>query len=548
MAPNLGISEDLFITQEEWSKTLSIIGLILLIRYYLYMRVPINQIIQTGKKQKKAKACLDWMMLEAALHYLNGFHIAADARAKSIYLNNNPRGIGVYTYAFFTDENNHPSFGEDYWDTHDPRSHESGFLINTDYQPPIIRRDIAQRNFELPVEIRSAKPFYHLDFGDYFNSNRKPYHYWKGDNKKSRRFEFETIYMNKNFLMSSIAGGRPDGRQGTFSEQAQWEIGVKGTDNGALQISGNAGYAGQTPAGRCPYYEIGQFRNVIIHLSKSPSSNQFFVLIPYKNDNLRNSGLGTNFEWNNNNLFMDMGNDVYIAFINYNQSNHSVDNSTGLGDGHTKVTSNFPNNELGSIIIEVGTADEFTSFDSFKTALNSPALSTINDTTIKYISATGHTIRMAYTSTTFFKMTEGTEDTPSPNPTEVAKNYPKVRGNGEFIDYSTWNNYETVLGPEIVNQKWESDIMDLSNGNEKIRVKADPYTAEVNYYKKDEDTPSFSPNFEFTNPDSFSNNSFLNPIHENNDILWDIDNDLNCDLSGDNIKHEFTEDGVKKII
>jgi hypothetical protein len=498
------------------------------------------------KAKKQAKACLDWMMVEAALHYLDGYHIAADARAKSVYVNNKPGGIGVYTYAFFTDEENHPSFGTDYWDTHSPGTHESGFLLSTDYRPPQVIRDIAQRKFQLPVEIQSAKPFYHVDFGDYLGMGQPPYYNWKGDNEKSRRFEFETIYMGENFLMSSIAGGRPDGGQGTYSEQAQWEIGVKGNDNGALQITGNAGYAGQTPAGRWPYHEIGQYRNMMVHLTKSPSTNQFFILIPDANDNIAPSGSGTNYEWNGNDLFVDMGNDVYIAFISYAATGHSVNNSTSLGDNHTQVTWNFTANQLGGIIIEVGTASDYTSFVDFVSALNFPAITAVDDTTIEYESVIGNTIKMVYTSPIDYYMVEGTEDTPASNPV-TGGNYPKVWGDGEYIDYLTWDSYKTVYGTPIVNQEWGSGVMDLSNGTKMARIKVDLKTSEVSYFIKDESNPPYRPDYYYTNPGSFENSSFLDSSYTVISVDWDIDNDGVYDVEGESINYGFSSSGDKRV-
>ncbi|MBV5342113.1 hypothetical protein JZU68_00325, partial [bacterium] len=191
-----------------------------------------------GAANKKcAQACIDWMMVEMALHYQDGFQAAADSRAKGGSFKPYTGSIFQFSIPYFADDTHYPTFPTSVWSKIDPSDQEVGFMISSSYRPPKIVIDIAQRNFPLPVEIQSAKPFYHIDQGTYFNNNSTikgefDYNAWNGTGK-GRRFEYETIWLDKNLTMASAAVGRPDGAFGTFSEQCMWRLAVKGQKNGA---------------------------------------------------------------------------------------------------------------------------------------------------------------------------------------------------------------------------------------------------------------------------------------------------------------------------
>lgn len=491
--------------------------------------------------KKKAKACIDWMMVEAALHYLDGFQIAADARAKNGYLENTPGATEAYTYAFFTDDSYRPSYSPSFWANNDAVSEVAGFLLNTDYRPPQLAIDIAQKKFALPVEIQSAKPYYQVDFGDYWSLGEYPYQDWAGNTSRSRKFEFETLYLGQNFTMSSIAGGRPDGNIGTFSEQAQWEIGVKGSINGPKQISGKPNY-GTSLAGRCPYHEIGQFRNMMAHLVKLPSSNQFYILIPDASNQLVTSGAGSWFEWDNQNLYLDLGNDVYLACKLNNATSHTVTTSS-----RSEVRWTFPNGELGALVLELGTKTDFASFDNFKTQAKLKNITIVATNSIEYSGAAGQTLKMEYTEPGTYLMANNTFDTPATNPLSPAGNYPKVWGNGTYIDFQTWDSYRTVYGESIINQAWGDAKMILKVADEEATIKVDKTTANVNYLSYNSTAPKPCADITYVAPNSFQNNTIIDPAYAISTVQWDFNEDLLWDLSGTAVKYNYPTSGAKNV-
>ena len=120
----------------------------------------------------------------------------------------------------------------------------------------------------MPVEIQSAKPYYGLDEDNYAD--------WNGARGVRRRFEFETLYLDRDFTLASAATLRPDGAvkvdgQMPFSEVNLWRLAVKGG-----QLFGNAG-ANDTMTGRSPFEEIAQYGNVMFAVK---GTDRVWVAVP----------------------------------------------------------------------------------------------------------------------------------------------------------------------------------------------------------------------------------------------------------------------------
>ena len=448
--------------------------------------------------KKRAQACIDWMMVEIALHYQDGFQAAADARAKGGSFKPFVGSIYQYAIPYFADDAHYPTFPTTKWLTKDPSMMEIGSLLSSSYRPPQIVIDIAQRNFPLPVEIQSAKPFYHIDHGTYFNNDGTvkgecPYNAWNGTGK-GRRFEFETIWMDKNLTLASAAVGRPDGEQGTYSEQCMWRFAVKGQKNGARMLSGNAGNTTASD-GRSPQHEIGQFRNVMMQLIKNDYEygNRIWFAIPDSLNQLTNAGEANfwdvqQYKWVNNDLYLNLGSGVFAAIKPY-PAPISVEVNTAYTEStdHSALTFTWAANVLGSVITEVATTDDYADFASFVSALQSKTITAVNASTYEYTSAANNTIKMEYVPPGTFMMTPFTFDTPWENPPapigtlSPAGSYPKVWGNGTYIDYSTWDSYKTVFGHDLVNQGWGSGVMTLKTADASSKTTIDPVTAEVKF-------------------------------------------------------------------
>jgi len=445
-----------------------------------------------AENKKRAQACIDWMVVEAALRYQDGFQAAADARAKTASYK--PFAGSVYDYAipYFADDDNYPTFGKGIWATKTPSESEIGFILSSSYRPPSIAIDIANREFPLPVEVQSAKPFYHIDHGIYFDNNgnvtgEKPYNAWNGTGK-GRRFEFETIWLDKNVTMASAAVGRPDGGQGTYSEQCMWRIAAKGQSYGARMLSGNAGSMG-TSAGRSPQHEIGQYRNMMMQMIKhsTASYNKIWIAIPDSLAELASTGESTFFhntqryKWNGNDLYLDLGNQVYIAIKPFTGSTLTVNTSFLENSDHSSVSYSWPSNTLGCVVTEVGTANQYSSFTDFYNATSGLTITKLDDSTYAYTGGIGFTIKMRYTPTTTFMMTTYTDDTPYTNPINPAGNYPKVWGDNNYIDFKTWDSYKTVYGWDLINQPWGGCELTLKTSISSSQTTIDPLTAEVTF-------------------------------------------------------------------
>jgi len=442
--------------------------------------------------KKRAQACIDWMMVEMALHYQDGFQAAADSRAKTGSFK--PFAGSIYQYAipYFSDDAHYPTFPTSVWAKVDPSEMEVGFMLSSSYRPPQIVIDMAQRDFPLPVEIQSAKPFYHIDHGTYFNNDgtvkgEAPYSAWNGTGK-GRRFEFETIWLDKNLTMASAAVGRPDGNQGTYSEQCMWRLAVKGQKYGARMLSGNAGNR-TTTAGRSPQHEIGQFRNTMMQMVKHADGlyNKIWFAIPDSLNQLTKSGEANfwdvqQYKWVNTDLYLHLGNGVFVAIKPY-PAPLTVDVNTAYTEStdHSTLTFTWDANVLGSVLTEVATTNDYADFASFVSTLQTKSILAINASTYQYTSGSKNTIKMEYVAPGSFMMTPFTYDTPFTNPLTPAGSYPKVWGNGNYLDYQTWDSYKTVFGHDLVNQAWGSGVMTLKTAKAASRTTIDPISAEVTY-------------------------------------------------------------------
>ncbi len=429
--------------------------------YFAYCFQPVLVLHEYAKEEKvkrQARAVLDWMLLAAALHYLDGFQVGPDVRAKTnAYLPFNG-STWFYSYLYFVDKNYHPSFAPEKAIQNSANQYV-GFPPYSSYRPPQVVIDIAQRKYQFPVEMHNAKPFYHLD-----NEN---YKHWKGDTPDSRRFEFETLYLEKNYTLGSLATYRPDGNAylnpngHIFSEQSVWRLGVKGLDNGTIQVFGNAGDDNDM-AGRCPYEEIGQYRNVMMRLIKG--TQKIWTALP--KDKV--------VDIHGDTLFADLGHEVYLAIIPFQ---FKLTGNQNFSASHQRYnwTQQDRTPQLGALIFEVGTGDEHGSYSKFKkniatkTKLTHPS----NDQLI-YQSTAGRKLKMEFMPTTSYELVDGTIIRP-------AGVVPKVWCDGKYIDYEKWNVYEVIFGEKIVDQKWgEGQLTTRVNGNG-MQISVKDANAEVTY-------------------------------------------------------------------
>ena len=429
------------------------------------------------KVRLQARAGADWMVLEAALHYLDGFTGGADTRAKTKPHLPFAGAIWPSAYIYFAEAGHMPTYDIAMAQSKMTRN-LVGWFPWSSYRPLNVIKSIAQRDFTLPVEIQSAKPFYHLDHDNYGSwSGDGSYSQWKAAkaveeqaHRTGFRFEFETIYMDTNYLLSSLATYRPNGSVGTFSEQNLFRLVVQGTDAGAIQVIGNTGFSTINPAGRDPYEQQGQYGNVVMRVTKNPTSyrNLLWFAVP----------LVANRVVDGDRLFVDMGNGVYFAVLPLGSPALSNNLYNDGAAGHQQYRWDYPADELAAVVMEVGTVEDHGSFAAFQSAF--AALNVTSPTTneVEFTTTDGKHLRMQWTGVVNdYPMTENGGYTLSTGGT-----IPRTWRDGVEVDYGTWNAYETVQGEEIVYQEWGSGLLRMAAGGEVVEIEVDPVTAEVSYY------------------------------------------------------------------
>lgn len=459
--------------------------------YFGHTMNPLHTIFQSAKhcndpeweeNQKRAQACLDWMLTEAALHYRDGFQVAADSRAKNGSFLPFKGSYFQYTVPYFSDCDNYPSFGRNIWSEYNPGDAEIGFIATSAYRPPQVLIDIARKDFDLPVEIQSAKPFYHIDMGEFLSPDGtiKGESAYSNYNKEEygKRFEFETLYIGNNFTMSSVAAGRPDGREGTFSEQCLWRIGFEGKDNGCVMLSGNAGTM-QTSTGRYPWHQIGQYRNMMMQLVESPETNRIWIAVPkyiIENENA--------FERFGNDLYLNPGSGAYMLIKPSSGAEISFNNDYEEADGYIQVEFIWPKSKTGALIMEVVEYEKEFSFEEFIELYKKQKVKLKNDR-FSYTNKNGNTLEMAFGGTSPYLMTDRTFDTPYDNPLKFGGYYPLVWQDGKTVDFMTWDSYKTIYGFPVVNQKWHSGELFLRSRNNNAKIKVDSISGTVDYFKEE---------------------------------------------------------------
>jgi hypothetical protein len=417
---------------------------------------------QDEEIRKMARGILDWMVMENALHYLDGNLVGPDSRDKGNGYRDFAGSVAGWNYVHFADDDFYPSLSTSYIDDAFKGSWSIGFIMQTTYRPPQAIVDIAQRKFNMPIEMHNAKPFYWLDEENYAD--------WQGNTSRSRRFEFEFQYMDDNYLLASVASGRPSGDVGHFSEQSVWKLGVVGSGTeGACVLYGNCN-SDSDGAGRSEYEQIGQYRNVQMRVIKG--TDNMWTAIP---DNRPA-------EISGDKVFCDLGNDVYVALIPYNSSGVDSTNDS-KDDTYTRFNWTFNSSQLGALVMEVGTKGEHGSYANFKTQINTnTTLSSPGTDQVQYISTSGKKLKVQ-------KMPNASYPEYCGGSYANGGTYPKVWTDDEFVDFNTWNSYEVVYGDKIVDQKWGMGQLSILSDSNNLTIVVDPSTAEVTWWKKDASAP-----------------------------------------------------------
>jgi hypothetical protein len=447
--------------------------------YWGYCIVPsliLYELAQDPHIKQIAQAAIDWQVLELALHWIDGTTTGADARAKTDSYLPFHGTSWLWGYLYFADATHHPSYSPAIADSIMAvivnglsQKPMSGFPVWSTYRPPQVAVDIAHRNFTLPVEIHSAKPFYQADYDEYAH--------WKGDDTLSRQFDFETIYLDKNYTLSSLATNYPAGID-CFQEQSVWKMAVKGNGMGAIQIFGNAGgYENSNlQAGRSPYEQIGQYRNTMMRLIKG--TDHLWTALPK----------AVHAEIDGKRVYADMGNDVYVALQPWNATGVSS-TQYSRDANYTQYTWSYNSSTLGALVLEVGTKSEHGSYSNFKSAIQSKSSfeqPLDKPDQLQYTCSLKRAIKMQFMPLApNYQYYQCSTDKNQPCATKkvIAKAgvTPRVWCDGQYLDFSKWQSYHVSYGEKIIEQNWGSGTLTAAANGKGVQISINPQSAEVQY-------------------------------------------------------------------
>jgi hypothetical protein len=435
--------------------------------YWAYCFQPalvLYEFAPTPKIKRQARAILDWMIITMALHYTDGFLVGPDVRSKAEGYKPFAGSAWFYGYLYFAG-NGFPSVTMEQAKAN-PQPNLAGFAVWSSYRPPQVAIDIARRNFSTPVEMHNAKPFYFLD-----NDN---YRDWKGDTPRGRRFEFETLYIDRDYSLGSLATWRPDGANDNFYEQSLWRLAIRQDNGGAVQVFGNAGQMRES-CGRCPYEEIGQSANVMMRLVKG--ADRLWVAIPAQ----------AQVQVEGQAVFARLSPDVYAAWLPGGTTGLKEEQSmppttrpnrrsSPIRDTHAIYTWTCETEKLAGVVMEVGTRRDHGSFEKFVQAMRKLSPVSIAPDMMQFTSSSGRELKMQFEPLATYSLLDGTLI----NPAGVI---PTVWADGRKIDFDTWDTYRVVSGEKIVEEPRGGCRMKAMANGQGMEIIIDPVTADVEYRK-----------------------------------------------------------------
>ena len=449
-----------------------------------------DNIFQYGHNKQfreRGRALQDWVSMEFSVKHINGHDVGADSRNKAGTAQKYHRSWGVFAYLWFGDHDkgipsnmtgtevaNNMTVSNLNWYV--------GYLPLRNYRPSQAIIDIAQGKFDKPVEIRGAKPHYKSD-DDNFS-------HWKGlgagvEDNYGERFEFETRYIHDNYILSSIASGRPD-KVRCFSEERTWELGVREMEYTIFGTTGN-GTSSYGVTGRDRTEQIAQLSNAMMLLYKGPVlDDKSFIAIPNEDAGLQS------YEWDGDSLYLDMGSDVYMAVLPYNTTGTDFSDTLNVTafPGHYRFEWHFPSNtDLSALIVEMGTLEEHGSFANFKDEIkNNTQINKKEGDRLEYVSTLGDVMDVEFQyAPEPYEYVHTNAGSPTCNyytiPADEVGYYPKVYYNGVLNNYEEWNQYEVTQGTRILHSNWGDGIITVASDSNALRITVDPETAEVTYEK-----------------------------------------------------------------
>jgi hypothetical protein len=423
---------------------------------------------QNRTRQAQARGLVDWLLAAVAIKHLDGGTVGPDARAKHIGALPLTGSAWFYLYMFGSDSHYTPSISLEQFQSA-VELDTLGQLTFSSYTPPQAIVDIIQRQFPTPVLMHNAKPFYRIDTKNYAG--------WAGDTHNSHKFEFETLYLERNYTLGSVAAGRPNGAYAwpgfglygnsstPFTEQSVWRLGVlsNGLVPGPQQVFGNTGREFPDLSGRSPYEQLGQSDRTILRVFTA--TDEAWVAVPNT----------TTVVVNGTSAFASFGHGVYAAWqVLSSAAKLTQQPYYNPGQGALQLMwTDFSNTSLNAIVLEVGSAPAYTSFSQFRLAVvqrtrieTSTPYNTSSIGSVTYSDTEGGTLTVEHTGFCPYRMRDGTI-------VALAGCYPFVTVNGSRVAFADFESYKVVKGQPILNQDWGSGIMTMDTGHSQYKMEVD---------------------------------------------------------------------------
>jgi hypothetical protein len=434
---------------------------------------------QDSGRRAQARAVVDWLLATMAIKHLDGGMVGPDARAKDIAAMPLQGSAWFMMYMYILDAGYAPAIPADAFASA-VTVDVLGQLPWSSYRPPQAVVNLAQRNFATPVLMRNCHPFYRIDDGEYSS--------WQGlDGSDGRRFEFETMYLERNYTFGSVAAGRPNGAYQfpdfglygnysmPFSEQSVWRLGVlsDGVSAGPQQVFGNTGREFPDLNGRSPYEQVGQGSNTL--LRAFTGTDQAWVAFP-------NTSQAVLLPGSEAVLALDFGHGVYAGVLPWSPTARVVLRCGAFARTSQRATqcvwSGFANSSFNALAMEVGTAAAHGSFVDFQQRLavaRQLRAGAVLGSIEFWDSLRATNLTVVHTGLGNYTMRDGTVLAP-------AGRYPEVYVNGTFLDFSQFNSYEVVLGEPILTQAWGSGQLTVQAGGAGYRLQVDSATAAAAFF------------------------------------------------------------------
>lgn len=206
----------------------------------------------------QAKLALDHLFTAAAIKYRRGTWAGPSKRDYG----GSYRQLGGSSADFFAlyfdnvDRKHWPELQE----------HDVVHALTSNYRPPAAVIELANKNFDSPVELLSTKPMYEN---------------WK-DGNSDRPESFETLFFGKNYQLGTLLSAGANNDASGFRLVA---------DRGANDVDVFVANSRSKMNEKFPGDQIGQYRNLVVWLRSTDKSNDFTFMLPKRVDLEQQDGI-----------------------------------------------------------------------------------------------------------------------------------------------------------------------------------------------------------------------------------------------------------------